>query len=90
MLPHIRPGGVYICEDIHGEHNGFLSFMQGLVGNLNTYQRIEPGFASIPTGFQTWIHSIHFYPYATVIERTKQHIGQFSCPKRGTEWEPFL
>ena len=25
MLPHIRPGGVYICEDVHGRANRQLS-----------------------------------------------------------------
>ena len=30
LLPRRRSGGVYICEDIHGDNNAFLSYVQGL------------------------------------------------------------
>jgi len=30
MLPHLRPGGVYICEDVHGERNRFNAYVHGV------------------------------------------------------------
>jgi len=89
MLPHIRPGGVYLCEDVHGIHHRFLSYMHGLVKNLNAMavDSLEPGIR--PSAFQSWIHSVHFYPYVTVIEKAENPVRQFIAPKHGTEWQPF-
>lgn len=89
MLPHIRPGGVYLCEDVHGEHNGFSAFMQGFVNNLNASRGIpELGFSA--TELQAWIRSVHFYSYVIVIEKADRPIRQLIAPKHGTEWQPFL
>ena len=90
MLPHLRPGGVYLCEDVHGEYNGFSPFMQGLVSNLNSMRHSdsEPGIS--PTQFQAWIRSVHFYPYVTVLEKADSPVRQLIAPKHGTEWQPFL
>lgn len=89
MLPHIRPGGVYLCEDIHGIHNRFPSYVHGLVKNLNAMDvdRLKPGIR--PSAFQAWIQSVHFYPYVTVIEKADKPVEQFIAPKHGTEWQPF-
>ena len=35
MLPFIRPGGVYVCEDIHGDFNRFGGFAASLINGLN-------------------------------------------------------
>jgi hypothetical protein len=37
MLPHLRPGGVFLCEDVHGFFNGFSAYAQGLADNLHAY-----------------------------------------------------
>jgi hypothetical protein len=91
MLPHLRPGGVYLCEDVLGEHNGFSAFMHGLVHNLHT-SNLTPNPDSIrsATEFQAWIRSIHFYPYVTVIEKAEHPMRQLVAPRHGTEWQPFL
>lgn len=90
MLPHLRPGGVYVCEDVHGEHNGFSGYMQGLVSNLNAY-RAGKGERTVPaTGFQSSVQSVHFYPYVTVIEKADPPVTQFLSLKHGTQWQPFL
>lgn len=88
MLPHLRPGGVYLCEDVHGEHNGFSAFMQGVVNEFNGGQSDGKGGAA-PTEFQAWIQSIHIYPFVTVLEKANTPMRQFFSPKRGTEWQPF-
>jgi SAM-dependent methyltransferase len=88
MLPHLRPGGVFLCEDITGEHNGFSGYMQGIVANLNAFR--GSGSEATPTEFQTWIQSVHFYPFMTVIEKADRPARKFFGPKHGTEWQPFL
>src|SRR4029077_12460269 len=60
MLPHLRPGGVYLCEDIHVFHgvpNHFASYLQGLASSLHSAEPGEmpsgvSGGASIPSNFQ--------------------------------------
>lgn len=90
MLPHLRPGGIYLCEDIHGELNSFSAYAQGLSKNLNAYRGGHATSGVRPTEFQSWINSVHFYPYVTVIEKVDSSVQQFIAPKRGTEWQPFL
>ncbi len=90
MLPHLQPGGVYVCEDVHGEHNGFSGYMQGLVSNLNVYKASGEKRIVHATGFQSSIHSVHFYPYVTVIEKADRPVKQFLSLKHGTQWQPFL
>ncbi len=93
MLPYLRPGGVYLCEDVAGEHHGFAAFMQGLVGNLNQLRPADPepgidgaeALAFSPTEFQAWIQSIHFYPCVTVIEKTDRRVRQLIARRHGIE-----
>lgn len=94
MLPHLRPGGVYVCEDVHGERNRFQAYVHGVAANLNTCLT-KPGdqtqgTACIPTDFQASIHSVHMYPFLTVIEKHDHPVAEFAAPKHGTEWQPFL
>jgi hypothetical protein len=94
MLPHIRPGGVYLCEDIHGQSNGFAAYVQGLTDNLNDFipepgeNRDGPALHSIPSTFQGAINSIYLYPFATVIEKCDRPVDEFVAPKHGTQWQP--
>jgi hypothetical protein len=88
MLPNLRPGGVYLCEDVHGCFNRFSAFATGLVHELN---RISgPLYQSSVSRFQSSIHSIHFYPYLVVIEKHRVRPTKLSAPKHGTQWQPFL
>ncbi len=94
MLPHLRPGGFYLCEDVHGSVNQFHSYIHGLAAHLHSSVRGSndetKGIACKPTPFQTDIHSIHLYPFVTLIEKTNSPVIQFVAPKHGTEWQPFL
>jgi hypothetical protein len=90
LLPQLRPGGVYICEDIAGVHNPLHDYLAGLTRNLDAWQapdRLQS--RTVPTGFQRLVASIHRYPYLLVIERTGEPPEEFSCPRHGTEWQPF-
>jgi len=86
MLPHMRPGGVYLCEDIHSLNNHFAAYVGGLADGINAVQREE----GVPTGFQRDIHSVHLYPYVAVIEKCERPKEKLIAPRHGTEWQPFL
>jgi len=88
MLPRIRPGGVYLCEDIHGIQHGFAAYLHGFVKHLNAIQHGAPG-AVIPSPMQRWIGSVHLYPYVAVVERSDARVDSFDSVKHGTEWAPF-
>ncbi len=94
MLPHLRPGGVYLCEDIHGANNQFTAYLQGLARSLFTWVPCETpagisGIASTPSNFQQAIRAIHLYPFVAVIERREEILRQLIAPKHGTQWQPF-
>lgn len=91
MLPHLRPGGVYLCEDINGVHNGFADFAFGLASQFNAFHhRSSDTLSATPTAFQRSVHSVHVYPWVLVIEKHQVAPSIFSAPKHGTEWQPFL
>jgi hypothetical protein len=96
LLPHLRPTGVYLCEDVHGAFNEFAAYMCGLAQNLNSSQfefnvdDNERRSISKTTLFQSTVSSIHLYPFMTVVERTPTSVSEFVAPKHGTLWEPFL
>jgi hypothetical protein len=90
MLPHLRPGGIYFCEDIQGRFNDFNSFVAGLLASLNSCLPANADSGVPPTGFQSQVHSIHCYPFATVIEKRQPPIAPFRAPKQGSEWGTWL
>lgn len=90
LLPHLRPGGVYICEDIHGITNRFHAYICGLTRNMNSFTRCTDvdELASSSSGFQRHLHSVHLYPFAVVIEKRATEVEKFVAPRRGTDWQP--
>lgn len=86
MLPHLRPCGVYLCEDIHGTMNVFSSYVHGLALQLNTSRTAEQ--ERIPrTPFQSVVHSVHSYPWVTVIEKNEGAAVEFCSVQRGSQWQ---
>jgi len=83
MLPHLSSGGVYVCEDIQAIHHGFAAHLFGIADSLNEQAREL-------SGVQRDIHSVHLYPYVAVVEKCERPRRQFSAPRHGTQWEPFL
>ncbi len=90
MLPHLRPGGVYLCEDVHSSNNRFSAFASGLVDQLNGVWVSGLPLVSSVSRFQSSIHSIHFYPYLVVIEKHQAPATKLSSHRRGSQWRPFL
>jgi hypothetical protein len=97
LLPFMRPGGVYICEDLHGVFNRFASYVHGLSHKLNDYGLMrefrddnERRIVCDCTAFQSAIGSIHFYPFVTVLERNDHKVTELISQKHGTQWQPFL
>jgi hypothetical protein len=91
MLPHLRPGGVYLCEDVHGDHHEFAAYVSGLASHLNCrIERPAKQLVSPLSEFQRAVYSIHLYPFVAVIERSDAPTTEFVAPKHGTEWQPFL
>jgi hypothetical protein len=87
MLPHLRPGGIYLCEDIHHRLNGFAEFAIGLVRELNNFNGCKDELLSTDAStFQSVIHSIHFYPFVVVIEKHGIPVRRLSSQKKGTDW----
>jgi len=86
ILPHLRPGGVFLCEDVPWVHHRFAAFVAGLADNLNAWTG-EPGHT---LGFQSQIHSIHQYPFVTVIEKCEHPKDRLISERHGTEWQPFM
>ena len=83
-LPMLKPGGVYICEDVHGFDNYFLDYIHGLSKSLHSYDE-ESEFIVKANNLQQHIHSIHLYPYIVVIQINPTDVKRFSAHKKGIE-----
>lgn len=97
MLPHLRPGGVFLCEDHHRDHNRFAGYVHGLADQLNAVDdwtavsnAQESYLRSRPTPWQRAVASIHLYPFVTVIEKRAEPLDRLICEKHGTRWQPFI
>ena len=91
ILPHISPGGVYLCEDVGGTTKKLTAYINGLQNSLNKMTHVPgPVQKSANSAFQQQIYSIHSYPFVYVIEKQKEIVEEYSAPKHGTVWEPFL
>jgi hypothetical protein len=67
LLPQIRPGGVYICEDVGGSFHPFHSFVDGLTRPLSAIAL--PGRPTPASPLHQHVASVHRYPMVTVIEK---------------------
>ena len=97
LLTCLQPGGVYLCEDVHGTLNTFASYIYGFAHNLNASERVQENLDNnerrlvcATTPLQSAVHSIHLYPYVTVVERNETPVSELIAAKHGTQWQPFL
>jgi hypothetical protein len=80
MLPHLAPGGIYICEDVHWRINEFAAYASALAWKLNGRD----------SNFSRMIHSVHLYPFLVIIEKTLNPREPLTSLRRGTQWQPFM
>jgi len=91
VLPHIRPGGVYICEDVLRESNPFTDYVNGLCHGLNCEHLTDGGefIAVDPTPFQAAVGGVHVHQFLVAIEMAREPPTILESVRRGTEWQPF-
>lgn len=86
LLAHIAPGGVYLCEDIHGAAHPFHSYLDGFMRPLSVLP-FPHGYEQFPaSSVQQHIASVHRYPLVTVVEKPAHRVTSFEAPRHGTEW----
>jgi 23S rRNA U2552 (ribose-2'-O)-methylase RlmE/FtsJ len=96
LLPHLRAGGVYMCEDVTNVFNEYTSHVHGLTQHLNAidlqqnFDNNERRQVCTTGAVQSAVGAVHLYPFATVIERNAAPVRELVAPKHGTQWEPFL
>ncbi len=98
MWSHIRAGGVYLCEDIHGyPTSDFSEFMSSIANRLHihtNYKRhlgdFEKRLTNKTVDFQRDVKSVSFYPYVCVVEKNDTLVEEFVAPKMGDQWQPFI
>jgi SAM-dependent methyltransferase len=96
MLPHMTPGGVYICEDVHGNDNLYARQVFGIADRLNDFNGIRGDpegsarWVKPTSGMQRSIRGISLYPFVTVFELHDTAPVELVSEKHGTEWQPFL
>lgn len=87
MLPHLRPGGVYVCEDMGRR---FAAYVQAFSSALYEYRsKSESELASDASLLQSEIDSVHLYPFVAVIEKRSTPLPRFQSVRHGTQWQPF-
>ena len=95
MFPRLKPGGVFICEDVHFEFNPFMAYVSGLLDRLNAYNPsplngdYQHGIESPASSLQSWIASVHVYPYLIVIEKRKTQLSTLQAPRHGSAWQAY-
>jgi 23S rRNA U2552 (ribose-2'-O)-methylase RlmE/FtsJ len=90
LLPHMQPGGVFLCEDVQMSFQRFHDYVDGFARNLHTMRPLRPDDSFQTTEVQRWVDSVHHYPFVTVIEKRDVPLDQMISVKHGTEWQPFL
>jgi len=86
VIPHLAAGGVYLCEDVYRRQQDFRRFVHGLSDVLSDFGPPCPGIADFHdgmavNGLQRHVHSIHQYPFVTVIEKAALSVEELTAPR---------
>jgi hypothetical protein len=97
LFGHVKPDGVYLCEDLHTsywlEYGGgfkrkgsFIEYSKNFIDELNAYHSEEKSF-QVST-FTSSVNSIHYYDSVLVIE--KRPTPKPIRSQTGTMWIPDI
>jgi FAD/FMN-containing dehydrogenase len=86
IFPHVKPGGVYICEDVQTPQQAFHSYIAGLTRPMHDMHHWQE-FST--NSMQAMIESVSIYPFMVVIEKRAYSLPTLEAPRHGTEWQPF-
>lgn len=78
LFGHIKPNGVYLCEDLHTSYwlkfgggyrrrGTFIEYTKGFIDSLNAFHSEESSLKV--NSFTKSVHSIHYYDSVIVIEK---------------------
>lgn len=78
LYSHVKPNGLYLCEDNHTSYlikygggykrrGTFIEFTKNLIDELHAFHSLQSGLQ--PTGFTKSAKSIHFFDGVVVIEK---------------------
>lgn len=84
LLAHIKPGGVYICEDVHGPFHPFNSYLDGLTRRLSEIGQAERHNPA--NNLHRHVASVHRYPILAVIEKATWCAPIFDASIQGRGW----
>lgn len=96
VFPHIKAGGVYLCEDVHGVGNLFAAYTHAIADSINHCRHVATPRDNDGVGkseasiSQRHICSVCYYPFATVIEKNESPRNHLVSQKNGSQWQPFL
>lgn len=100
LFDHVKPDGVYLCEDVHtsywlkygGGHKrrgSFIEYSKNFIDQLNAYHSVEK---SLPvTSFTRSVNSVHYYDSIVVVEKrptpqpTSSQTGTIKTPPMNLE-----
>lgn len=88
IINHLRPGGVYITEDITGAKNEFLQKSLQYFEELHYDGPKDEEGKIVTSRMQDLIDSVHYYPWLLVVERRETPRGYLQAPRHGTIWNP--
>jgi hypothetical protein len=84
LLPTVRPGGVYICEDIHGPFQPFHAYIDGLTRPLSDIDFARD--RNPPNALHQQVASVHRYPLLTAIEKAPARRSNYEARRYGNVW----
>jgi hypothetical protein len=89
ILPHLSPGGVYICEDVLNDRNAAFGLKASAMAaelHENVDIHATDMLAMGLTERQKMVHSVHVYPHVVVVEKWDEPPARFEAPGYGSEW----
>ena len=89
ILPHLAPGGVYICEDLLNDRNASFGLKMATMGaslHDNADLQAQDMLAMGLNDLQRMVKAVHTYPHEVAAEKWDEPPARFEAPGYGSEW----